>query len=49
MEQSNVSECLWVEDMVVTTTIHFPLLDFDDMIDLKEDYYKEDVIDCLWE
>ena len=49
MEQNDISKCLSIEDMVAATTIIFPIPDFGDMIEPKEDYYKEDVIDCLWE
>ena len=51
VEQSDVSESLWIENMVAATTIPFPILDTDigETIEPKEDYYKEDVIDCLWE
>ena len=49
MKQSDVSECLWNENMVATTIIPFSIPNFGDMIEPKEDYYKEDVIDCLWE
>ena len=49
MEQSDVSKYLWIEDMEATTTIPFPDPDFDNMIDSKKDYYKENFMDCLWE
>ena len=49
MEQSDISECLWIEDTIVATIISFSNLDFGDMVEPKEDYYKEDVTDCLWE
>ena len=48
MEQSDVSECLWIEDMIAAKTIPFPTPDFDDIIDPNEDSYKNDVSKSLW-